>query len=240
VLLVAFGGLTFALARGVFLGMDVDVYHWVEAHRPPVMYWLARGLNYLGQGSPLTVLAAGIAGLLAWRRHSVRPLLPVVGAYLLTGFTILPLKILFHRAPPHNQNGVAHPEQLFSDVNSQSYPSGHAANAIIWYGVLALLLAGLLTPRLRQVLRIVPPVLVCLCTTYLGYHWLTDTIAGLLLGILLERTLVRVPWNRVPLGRRLTAAGWAGPWPRAAPAIDVGLSNAGSGRSTPPNRPTSM
>jgi membrane-associated phospholipid phosphatase len=222
--------------------MDVDVYHWVEAHRPPVMYWLARGLNYLGQGSPLTVLAAGIAGLLAWRRHSVRPLLPVVGAYLLTGFTILPLKILFHRAPPHNQNGVAHPEQLFSDVNSQSYPSGHAANAIIWYGVIALLLAGLLTPRLRQVLRIVPPVLVCLCTTYLGYHWLTDTIAGLLLGILLERTLVRVPWNRVPLGRRLTAAGWAGPWPRSAPAIDVGLSDAVSGRrrSTPPNGPTSM
>jgi len=215
-LLAGFAGLTFALWRGVFLGLDVAVYHWVEAHRPPAMYWLARGLNYLGQGSPLTVLAAGVAGLLVWRRHSVRPLLPVIGAYLLTGFTILPLKILFHRAPPHNQNGVAHPERLFSDPHSQSYPSGHATNAIIWYGVLALLLAAVLAPRSRRVLRLGPPIVVCISTTYLGYHWLTDTVAGLLLGLALERVLVRVPWDRVPLGRRLAAAGWAGPSARAS------------------------
>ena len=44
-------------------------------------------------------------------------------------------------------------------------------------------------------LRIAPPVIVFCTTVYLNFHWLTDSIAGLLLGVLLARLLVRVPWK---------------------------------------------
>ena len=93
---------------------------------------------------------------------------------------------------------------------AQSYPSGHVANAIVWYGVIALLLAPLartfgrhLSARLVTVVRLVPPLVVLTTTTYLGWHWLTDSVAGLLLGLLLDRLLHRVPWDELPLPGRL-------------------------------------
>jgi uncharacterized membrane protein YkvA (DUF1232 family) len=244
-LLAGLAGLTAALAGGALLGVDLAVRDWSDSHRPHPAKLVAQGFNHLGQGSPLTVLALLVALLLGWRRHSVRPLLPVAAGYLLTGATILPFKLATHRAPPHNQNGVAHPERLFSDPASQSYPSGHAANTIVWYAVLAILLAGYLTPAARRALRVAPPAIVCVTTTYLGYHWLTDTVAGLLLGLLLGRLLGRVRWNAVPLGRRLAAAGWAGPAiadgppPPGMRAYGPGLSwpsgRAGPGQSTDDN-----
>jgi membrane-associated phospholipid phosphatase len=50
-------------------------------------------------------------------------------------------------------------------------------------------------------LRIAPPATVIVTTTYLGFHWLTDAAAGLLLGLLLDRVLGRIPWTDLPLGR---------------------------------------
>ena len=63
VLLVAFVALTYALARGHLLGLDRQVADWADQHRPAVLYWPARVLNYLGQGGqvlmPVAVLLAG-------------------------------------------------------------------------------------------------------------------------------------------------------------------------------------
>jgi membrane-associated phospholipid phosphatase len=136
---------------------------------------------------------------------------PVLAAELLSGVTVLAFKQILHRAPPNNQHHVAHPERLFSDPTSQSYPSGHLVVAIVWYGILALLLSGVLPAGWLRAVRLVPPMILFVTTIYLSFHWLTDSVAGLLLGLLLYRLLTRVPWNSLPLGRRLTAAGWAGP-----------------------------
>jgi hypothetical protein len=78
-----------------------------------------------------------------------------------------------------------------------SYPSGHVANALVWYGVIALLLGALVTvpPRVHLAIRLVPPVIVFCTTTYLSFHWLTDSIAGLFLGLILTRLMARVPWD---------------------------------------------
>ncbi|GII26077.1 hypothetical protein Pme01_56740 [Planosporangium mesophilum] len=210
-LLAGFVGVTVALANGYLVRLDLQVYQWCEAHRPVALYWLARAGNLLGQGTPLAVLALGLAVVVGWQRRSVRPVLPVLAAELLTGVTVLGLKLGLYRAPPRNQNGVAHPEQLFSDPGSQSYPSGHLVVAIVWYGILALLLVDVLPLRGRSALRLVPPAVLFCTTVYLSFHWLTDTVAGLLLGMLLYRLLMRVPWDSLPLGRRLTATGWARP-----------------------------
>jgi membrane-associated phospholipid phosphatase len=225
-----FVALTVALANGLFLGLDVDVDHWARTHRPPVLYWLARGGNYLGQGTWLAVIALGIAVYLGWRRHTVRLVLPVLAAELLSGVTVLAFKSTLHRAPPNNQNHVAHPERLFSDPLSFSYPSGHLVVAIVWYGIIALLLTGVLPAGWLRAIRAVPPVTLFITTVYLSFHWLSDTVAGVLLGLLLYRLLLRVPWHSMPLGRRLTAAGWARP-AHAEPA-------ASSPRLTSSSRPS--
>jgi membrane-associated phospholipid phosphatase len=210
-LAAGFAVLTLALAEGVFLGLDLDVDHWSRTHRPVGLYWLARAGNYLGQGTWLAVISLGIAIVLGWRRRSVRLLLPVLAAELISGLAVLAFKGTLHRAPPNNQNHVPHPERLFSDPASQSYPSGHLVVAIVWYGVLAMLLTGILPAAWQRALRVVPPVVLFVTTVYLSFHWLTDSVAGLLLGLLLYRLLFRVPWDTMPLGRWLTSHDWARP-----------------------------
>ena len=198
---------TAILAAGGLLGLDLAVRDWVDTHRPTPLKLLAETGNYLGQGGYLTMLCAVIALVLAWRRHTVRPVLPVATAFVLTVVALQPLKTLTDRPAPHAP--LPHPERF--GAGGVSYPSGHLVNALVWYGILALLLAPWLTVPLRRVLRIVPPAVLTVTTVYLGYHWVTDTVAGLLLGFLLDRLLHRVPWDRVPLGRPLRAAGWDGP-----------------------------
>jgi hypothetical protein len=207
-LLAALVALTLALAAGQLLGLDVAVRDWADAHRPPVAYWIARVLNFLGQGGwVLMPLAGGLAAATGLRARSVRPLLVVVAAFVLTYLTIGPMKLLLDRAYPRNPD-LAHPEELFSDpAGGMAYPSGHVANTIVWYGVIALLLAALVRtfgrpavpPGTYRAIRVLPPAIVFVATTYLSFHWLTDSIAGLLLGLFLDRLLARTPWDDLPL-----------------------------------------
>jgi membrane-associated phospholipid phosphatase len=211
-LLAGFVAITVALAGGAFGRLDLAVRDWCEGHRPAALYWAARVGNWLAQGTPLTVTCLLLALLLAWRWHSIRPVLPVLVAFALTFGTLTPLKDLTSRPAPH-ATYLTHPERF--GLGGQSYPSGHVTNAIVWYGVLALLLAAWLPAAWRRALRVAPPAIVCLTTVYLGYHWVTDTVAGLLLGLLLDRIMRRIPWDDLPLGRRLAATGWDRPaWER--------------------------
>ena len=223
VLVALFAALTAAVAAGWTHGLDLAVRDWSDGHRPTPAYVIARILNLLGQGSPLAIIAVMLAGLLARRARSVRPVLPVVAAYLLLLAVVGPVKVLTDRAAPHRPEGTPHREEFFS--GGMSYPSGHTANTVVWYGVLVMLLTALLTtalrPAVRLGLRLAPPVFVAVVTTYLGFHWITDSVAGLIAGVLLYRLLRRVPWADIPLhrlpgGRRLAARGWLGRVPDLA------------------------
>ncbi len=208
VLLTAgFVGLTWVLMAGGLLGVDIAVRRWCDSHRPPLLDSIARVGNLLGQGGWLAIICAVTALVLAWQRHTVRPILPVVTAFALTFATLQPLKSFTQRPAPHALR--QHAEHF--GTGGQSYPSGHLVNALVWYGVLVLLLAPWLAPPLRRAIRVIPPVVLTVTTVYLGFHWLSDTVAGLLLGFLLDRLMRRIQWDRLPLGRRLHAAGWDGP-----------------------------
>lgn len=212
-LLVGFAAVTLAVANGWLLGWDLAIRDWSDGHRPTFALRLAQAGNLLGQGGPLTLICLLLALALVLRRHSVRPLLPVAAAFALTFASISLLKAAADRAAPRAYE-MAHPERFGS--GGVSYPSGHLANAVVWYAVLALLLTawwgtGWFTSTRRRVVRVVPPIVLVVTTVYLSYHWLTDTVAGLLLGLLLGRWMTRVNWDRVPLGRWLSATGWAAP-----------------------------
>ncbi|MFG1605747.1 phosphatase PAP2 family protein [Actinoplanes sp. NPDC049265] len=201
----AFVLITVLLARGHLFGLDAAVADWSDAHRPPVAYWTARVLNSLGQGGWLLMPVAGLlVALLAWRRRSIRPLLVFLGATLLTYLSLGPMKILFQRAAPRfegpDRTALFNPAAV--GQAGMSYPSGHVANAVIWYVVIAFGLTGLIGALGRRVtlaLRVLPPAIVFGTTTYLSWHWITDSIAGLFLGLVLARLLARVPWETLPL-----------------------------------------
>ena len=211
----AFVGLTVALASGHLLAFDQRVADWAFAHQPAPAYWTARVLNYLGQGGQvLTPLALLLTGLLAYRTRSVRAALPFVAAFVLTYFTIGPAKIVFDRAAPAFTG--PDPTELFNPAAvgkyGMSYPSGHMGNVLVWYAVFAILAAALLRRPLTRWewlgIRVVPAAIVFVTTVYLGFHWVTDSVAGVLLGFVLARLLLRIPWDRVPLPH---LNGWSRP-----------------------------
>jgi membrane-associated phospholipid phosphatase len=175
-LLAGFAALTLALAAGWPLGVDVAVAHWAAGQRP----WLAvRLANHLGDPWVLALVALVVAVL----RRSARAVRLVATAFVLVTLPLAALKWATDRPAPHA--ALAHPERL--GLGGESYPSGHLVAAIVWYGVLVVLLGR------WHWIRWLPPVLLTFTTVYLGYHWLTDTVAGILLGLLLDRLLRRVP-----------------------------------------------
>lgn len=201
-LLAGFVAITVALlASHRLLDLDLAVRNFSDTHRPPFAQDVAGTLNYLGNGSPIAVVALAIAVVLAVRARTARPVLPVLGAEILTYCVVGPVKLWTSRAAPHQG-----PVQFFGHATHgdifQSYPSGHLVNTIVWYGVIVSLLLTVVPPRLARwswLVRTVPVVVVSLTTVYLGYHWFTDTVAGILLGVFLHRVMVRVPWSRIPL-----------------------------------------
>ena len=214
VLVLGFVAVTVLLAmRTPLLHADLAVRDFVDAHRPGWADTTLRWFNRLGQGGQvLTPLAVITAFFLTRRHHTVRPFLLVIGAFAITYVTIGPLKIWTDRlAASFHSPDDPHPEYLFHAASGMSYPSGHVVNAIVWYGVLATLLTGALRPRLVLAVRYAAPTILLFTTTYLSFHWLTDGLAAILLGLLLDRLLQRVPWDSIPLGL-LHRNTWTGPF----------------------------
>jgi membrane-associated phospholipid phosphatase len=214
-LVAAFVALTVALINGHLIALDERVAGWAFAHQPAVPYWTARVLNYLGQGGQvLTPVSLILTGLLLHRRRSARAALPFVAAYVLTYLTIGPLKIWADRAAPRFDG----PDKAImfnpyaAGAKAMSYPSGHMGNSLIWYAVMALLTAALLGRALRRweafAIRVLPVAILFVTTVYTGFHWLTDSVAGVLLGLVLARLIERVPWDSVRLPK---LRGWERP-----------------------------
>jgi membrane-associated phospholipid phosphatase len=189
-----FVAVTVALALAPVRDLDLALRNLADAHRPPAAETVALLVNRVGSGGLLTVAALLLAVALAWRRRSAWPLAPVIVAFVLTVVATYPVKWAFHRAAPHSPLPDDVEVRLFSQPDGLSYPSGHGVNAVVWYGVICLLLAPWLTDAVRRWIRWAPPVIVTVTGMYLGHHWLTDMIAGILLGVLLDRLLARVPW----------------------------------------------
>ena len=136
------------------------------------------------------------------------PLLYVGAAAVLLVPTVLLLKDTTERGAPSSLLPAEQVVPLFGSLPPAEYdagfPGGHAANTVVWYGVALLLISGLCRAYqrpeppdwLRITLRVAPPLIVLGTTTYLSFHWLTDSLAGLALGLAIDRllALLRSRW----------------------------------------------
>lgn len=213
--LAGFLGLTAALAWGALLDLDVALRDWCDTHRPEALRLPARALNFLGSANLLFPLLLALATVSALRQRSPRLVLVVAVTFAASYVVVVPLKILTDRAAPRSAKPAA--VELFANDAGWSYPSGHVVNAVIWYPVLLMLLDHMLRrplpPAVRTAILVVPVVTAFVTVTYLSFHWFTDAVAGVLLGIALHRLLrlvndraARGPQSRLrptrPLGER--------------------------------------
>lgn len=130
---------------------------------------VSRVFDFLGGGwfaFWLVPIVVAIAFLLA-RRPWAAAIFVVVSA--VSAGLVQGLKALF---------GRARPDDILLDLTSGAFPSGHAANA----ATVATLLAVLVPRWWIAVAGAVYVALMALSRTYLGAHWLSDTVGGAVLG----------------------------------------------------------
>lgn len=155
------------------LDLDADWMAEVIEHRSP--YWQVPALlmDRLGGGVVgVLVVPIGLVILLVLLRRPWGALFSLVAAAASAGVVQL-LKSLFARARP---------EDILVTADFGSFPSGHVANAAT-IATTFILLFGLVKGRgIVWMLGIAWVVMMALSRTYLGAHWVTDTLGGALIG----------------------------------------------------------
>jgi membrane-associated phospholipid phosphatase len=191
---------------------------WPELH-PFLDYYVV-----LGQRGPTAVMVAAWLGWRSWRQHTLRPMLTLGLSLLLLNVTVGAAKLGMGRLGPHYATAIGSNEMwLGGDI----FPSGHTANAVVTWGILAYLAS---TPRARRYLSALSAIVslgVGLTTVYLGTHWLSDVLLGWAAGLLI---LLALPWfepliaraEAELLARRGALRGRRSPLPgTAAPAVEA-------------------
>jgi membrane-associated phospholipid phosphatase len=151
---------------------DFWLREMTEGRIAPVT-WIAKVFNFLGLVYVTAPVRVAIGAYLAFRRRWWH-LVAFAGAVILSEALIGPLKAAYDRTRP--------PGSLVA-TTAASFPSGHAVAASVT--ALAAVIA-LVSPGSRRIGWGVAAVLfalaMALSRAYLGAHWLSDALAGLLLG----------------------------------------------------------
>jgi undecaprenyl-diphosphatase len=175
-LVAGFAAVSIAVTAGWMAPLDQAVVMSVAGHRTALLNNLAVNLTALGSAPVVTVitLIVSLYALSAGRPRIVLALLWTPASFLLDDV----LKLLFQHPRP-TQAIIAIPD-------SYSFPSGHAVAASALYITLALIAAqGERRQRPRRILLwsgVAVAFLVAWSRVYLGVHYFSDVIGGLLLG----------------------------------------------------------
>ncbi len=213
---VALGAVIFYRENNKPFGFELEWMSDIVEHRLPIWTVPALVFNALGGGviAIFVVPFIIIAGLLLWRRRWA-------AIYFTIAVIVSPLVVELLK----KSFGRPRPTDILVTTDFGSFPSGHSANAALIATVLGIVFAR----RWIWVVGALYTVAMMLSRTYLGAHWISDTIGGMLVGVAVavavwapfalvlyrERQLPHSPpWRAKPAGP--PAAPPAGP-PAAPP-----------------------
>jgi membrane-associated phospholipid phosphatase len=179
-LAVAIGLLAREVGRGSGWqeSLDVRVSETLVGLRSPQMNAIMLAITFLGDQRFLLVATPAVAAALWLRRRHVSSILfslSVLGGF---GLNVL-LKVTIGRARPDRW-------AVLVTETSPSFPSGHTLMATVFFGALAATVFHVSRNRLARILAVAVATAIVLVVAssrvYLGAHWATDTLAGMLAG----------------------------------------------------------
>jgi len=179
---------------GAFRGLNLRMTHYLQG-RGSLGQDIGLGIfSYLGS-IEVTLVIAALLGIALFRGLRLLAVLPVAFVLVGSGLEVL-LKQLIVSPPPGNAF-LRFPSFLPSmghKLGHYSFPSGHVLRAALTYGLVLYLaerweLFGRDSSRLSPVLVLVI-LFVGYGVVYLGWHWLSDAIGGVLLGLTLLFALI--------------------------------------------------
>ncbi len=223
-LVAAFVVVTVLVLTGVTAPLDRSVAfgHWRLGDS--IARHIADWVVLAGQRLWTAIVLAVLVAVLSWRTRSWRPLVTSAAGLLALNLAVGAIKLATARTFPHSGKDL-----LFHD--GTAYPSGHASNAALTWGLIVLLLVRYGPDWCRHrshwltVLAVAVTAAVGLSSIYIATHWVTDIVAGWMVGGLLLWILALASrrWASVPislaslrtcsptLARSADDAGWRDP-----------------------------
>ena len=175
--LVVLGSIAQGVRSQEVFALDTWATPFLHSIASPGLDAVMNTLTAIGSSLVLVpIFAVVVAWLVRKRRYGAVLFLSVASAGSL--FLQGTMKLFFQR--PRPQLAYAH---VLPDY---SFPSGHTMNAVIFYIALALIVWSVFGRRAGQVALALVVALafgVGVSRIYLGYHYLTDVVGGLLAGI---------------------------------------------------------
>jgi undecaprenyl-diphosphatase len=178
VCLVLFAGLAVAVQLGWAQSLDVRLMLAIGRSRPAWTTPIMRAVSVIGSGAveiPLGLLLSFRLALIRRRSEAAGYASAVLSGWALYGLA----KYAFQRARPHLI------PRLMRGGGWYSFPSGHSTLAPLVFGLGALIWAAP-WPRSRRIalltITAALSVLIAYSRVYLGLHWPSDAVGGLLLG----------------------------------------------------------
>jgi PAP2 superfamily len=180
-------GAYIALTAAVVFGSPLDIIDRVAAASdlakrfPHAAPWV---LHYvmLGQRGPSSHVAFVYLVYRAVRQRSWRPLALFVTSLTMLNLTVGSIKLATGRLGPAL---TTHPRAVFD--GGDIFPSGHTSNAVVIFGVLAMVAVE--HRRAWIALAVFVSTTVGLSTIFLDTHWVTDVLGGWLAGALVMLAL---------------------------------------------------
>jgi undecaprenyl-diphosphatase len=157
------------------------ILSWMVDHRTPDITSAMKLVSAIT--SPAALIAITLCGTLIWAiktKELRRPIL-LIGAIGTAAITSTALKIITHNERPSQINMVTPFETDFS------FPSGHTILVVTLLFVAGYLIySRSISNKFTAVwvaISVIGTSLVAVSRLYLGYHWLTDTVASIGLGL---------------------------------------------------------
>ena len=184
--------------------MDVSISSLMRESRNAPADEIMTIITMMGDTVVMTALALAILGWLVWHK--------AYRAAWAAGIAIVAAK-LFEIAVKYGIQRARPMELPYSGASAFSFPSGHATMAAVIFGILAVLVSHSMGRWGRAMVYAICAVLVVAIAysrVYLGAHWFSDVLAGLLFGVVMMAAfgvaIEAIPPRRIkPLGLFATA-----------------------------------
>lgn len=159
--------------------LDHQAFEFAGKMRTPQRNAIAVDITALGSGTVLVIVVTVVVLLLSFRKWYI-DIVQLLIAAIGSGVLSYVMKLYFVRPRP---SGLTH----LVLVQSYSYPSGHSLSSAAVYFTLAILWFLKLKNHLERTLSIMLSLtimsLIALSRIYLGVHYLSDVLAGILVGV---------------------------------------------------------
>ena len=176
-LVVLFFILIIVLGSSLFENINISINENVQSLQTPILNKIMTAITFIGNLNTMLILSLVLLLFLIFRKRKNEFIFSALCLFF-TAILTETLKLIFQKQRPIDS---------LINYSGYSFPSSHAAGAIIFFSLLIYLFKDEIESKLKGIFLIVIgillPILIGFSRIYLNAHWLSDVLAGFITGL---------------------------------------------------------